>query len=367
MRSTVKSNAIPAYGSCIFATFGSTFVGAIRPVTRAPATKGPSNWTPNQVPNSFASLTARQTRSRGAFSRAFFSMRSVCEMLSVGVICNLQVAYVTVPPLDLQPKSCMSRRSRFPGPCARTYGRRSPSEMGRLGPPASGAREEAGSGARAKELPDFREASVKLLGRTGLQVLRQYLPARALQSGGKNLILTLQTRRRRKEIVESRFDCLWGDLVRPVGRAQEGSREYGLEVGARELFRGGIDHIAEPVDPASRAGFLQEDAEELVVFFPSAGIEERQVLFGTALPLQVDRDQVGPGRDQEPDDAAPILGLTHERREGGEDSVGRPGVALLLSVAEESIRFVDHDDDRIQGSEHLENLLDVGLGDPLPL
>jgi hypothetical protein len=55
-------------------------------VIEAPSTKGPSKRTPNQRPNSSASLMARYTRSSGARSTTRFSIRSVS-------ICNLLVAY----------------------------------------------------------------------------------------------------------------------------------------------------------------------------------------------------------------------------------------------------------------------------------
>src|SRR5262249_46458310 len=48
-----------------------------RPVRCAPAAKGPSSSTPNQVPNSLATLMARHTRESGARRTIFFSMRSV--------------------------------------------------------------------------------------------------------------------------------------------------------------------------------------------------------------------------------------------------------------------------------------------------
>src|SRR5690242_5472015 len=54
----------------------------------APTAKGPSNLTPNQLPNSRLSEIARHTRSRGARRRTFFSMRSVLWLIR-----NLQVAH----------------------------------------------------------------------------------------------------------------------------------------------------------------------------------------------------------------------------------------------------------------------------------
>src|SRR5262249_25472781 len=65
----------------------STVVGTILPVSRRPSTKGPSNATPNQLPNLAESLIACHTRSRGARSRMFFSIRSVFMR-------NLLVAYL---------------------------------------------------------------------------------------------------------------------------------------------------------------------------------------------------------------------------------------------------------------------------------
>src|ERR1044072_3976036 len=63
----------------------------MRPVTRSPAANGPSSAARNQVPNSWESVMARQTRERGARRTIFFSMRSV---LDIG---NLRVAYARRP------------------------------------------------------------------------------------------------------------------------------------------------------------------------------------------------------------------------------------------------------------------------------
>src|SRR4029453_4034281 len=63
-------------------------VGTMTPRKRAPATKGPSNLTPNHSPNSFASVRAFQTRAREAISSTRFSIRSVTPT----PIRNLQVA-----------------------------------------------------------------------------------------------------------------------------------------------------------------------------------------------------------------------------------------------------------------------------------
>src|SRR5436190_24205384 len=63
----------------------------------APGENGRSNSTPNHLPNSWASVMARQTRARGARSRIFFSTRSVL----VTDIRNLQVAVVYTRPRHL--------------------------------------------------------------------------------------------------------------------------------------------------------------------------------------------------------------------------------------------------------------------------
>ena len=58
--------------------------------------------TRNQVPNSSASVSARQTRDRGARSRIFFSMRSVF------VVCATSWLHVTGSPPEMQPLGCPS-------------------------------------------------------------------------------------------------------------------------------------------------------------------------------------------------------------------------------------------------------------------
>lgn len=73
----------PACDCWRLATSPSTVVGLIAAVTDVPATNGPSKRTPNQRPNSSASLMARHTRSSGARSTTCFSI----------FICNLLVAY----------------------------------------------------------------------------------------------------------------------------------------------------------------------------------------------------------------------------------------------------------------------------------
>src|SRR5437870_361403 len=61
----------------------------ILPRMVAPSAKAPSSFTPNHAPNSRASVSARQTRDRGARNRMDFSIRSV--LVTVG---NLLVAVI---------------------------------------------------------------------------------------------------------------------------------------------------------------------------------------------------------------------------------------------------------------------------------
>ena len=50
------------------------------------------------------------------------------------------------------------------------------------------------------------------------------------------------------------------------------------------------------IDVARRleAALLQHDAEQRLVLLVALRVEEREVLFGTTLPLEIDRQQVGP-------------------------------------------------------------------------
>src|SRR5580658_37218 len=79
---------LPSYAFCLAATSAFTLVGVIDPPIFFPGANVPSNFIPNQVPNSFESLIARQTLARGARSKIFFSIRSVVVVF----MRNLQVA-----------------------------------------------------------------------------------------------------------------------------------------------------------------------------------------------------------------------------------------------------------------------------------
>src|SRR5215472_8592569 len=93
------SNGSPSYGFWALATSAFTVVGTITPRIDAPGSNRPSNFMPNQLPNSVESASARHTRFRGACSRIFFSMRSAflrqppgCRLTGSKNKCNHQVA-----------------------------------------------------------------------------------------------------------------------------------------------------------------------------------------------------------------------------------------------------------------------------------
>ena len=77
-----------------------------------------------------------------------------------------------------------------------------------------------------------------------------------------------------------------------------------------------------------QAQLLHHHLVDLVVLGRGLRIEERDVLLGPALALEVDRQQVGPGGDQEPEDLAAVPGVAHERGDLREDAVLRARVAL---------------------------------------
>jgi len=70
--SILTSNGMPSYSFWALATSASTIVGAITPRMQAPDANGPSNFMPNQLPNSVEFDNARQTRFRGARDTIFF-------------------------------------------------------------------------------------------------------------------------------------------------------------------------------------------------------------------------------------------------------------------------------------------------------
>ena len=111
-----------------------------------------------------------------------------------------------------------------------------------------------------------------------------------------------------------------------------------------------------------RSHLLREDREHLADLALVRRVEQRDVHLGAALPLQVDRQQVGPGRQQHPDDAAAIPRVAHLRRDHAEHAARRSGVAVLLASAERDVGLIDDHDDRAHGAQHRQHAFEVALG-----
>src|SRR5439155_15836414 len=81
-----------------------------------------------------------------------------------------------------------------------------------------------------------------------------------------------------------------------------------------------------------------------------------------ALPLEVDRQEIRPTREQHPDDLAAIARVAHLAGDHREDSAGGAGIALSLAIAKRSVGFIDNHHDGAKRPEHREHLLDVAYG-----
>ncbi len=91
------------------------------------------------------------------------------------------------------------------------------------------------------------------------------------------------------------------------------------------------------------------------------------MLLGAPLALEVHRHEVRPGGDEEPDDLAAESGVAHGLGDLAEDAAGDAAVALGVAVAEGGVGLVDHHGHGVHRSEEREDLLEVPLGDALPL
>ena len=98
----------------------------------------------------------------------------------------------------------------------------------------------------------------------------------------------------------------WRALLVPVGAAV-------LSAGVRYLEA--RRDTVQLVRRDTRAHLGGEDLEHLTDLVLVGGIEERDVHFGTALALQIDRQQIGARGEQHPDDAAAVLRVAHLRRD----------------------------------------------------
>ena len=83
---------------------------------------------------------------------------------------------------------------------------------------------------------------------------------------------------------------------------------------------------------------------------------------GRPLPLEVDRQQVGPAGQEHPDQLAAVAGVAHLAGDHREDAARGARVAAGLAVAERRVGLVDDHDDRPHGPEDGEELLEVALG-----
>ena len=66
------------------------------------------------------------------------------------------------------------------------------------------------------------------------------------------------------------------------------------------------------------------------------------MLLRPALPLEVDGQEVGTARDEEPDDLSPVLRVAHEVRDLGENPAGGARIAHGSPLPEKGVRLVDH-------------------------
>ena len=96
------------------------------------------------------------------------------------------------------------------------------------------------------------------------------------------------------------------------------------------------------------------------------GIEERDVLLGAALALEIHGEQVGTAGEQEPDHLAAQLGVAHELRDLREDAAGDAAIAGARAIAELRVGLVHDHGDRAHGLQQVQDALQVAFGDALP-
>src|SRR6185503_18436723 len=91
----------------------------------------------------------------------------------------------------------------------------------------------------------------------------------------------------------------------------------------------------------------------------SLRIEERDVLFGATLTLQVDRQQVRAAGHEYPEDAAAVFRVTHRGRKLREDSRVDPRIPSAFARAEGCICFVDNHHDGRESLKEVQNLFQI--------
>src|SRR5436305_421998 len=90
------------------------------------------------------------------------------------------------------------------------------------------------------------------------------------------------------------------------------------------------------------------------------------MFFRAALALEVDRKQIRPAGEQEPDDLAAIVGVAHKLRDLGEDAIAHATVTGAGTVAKLRIGFIDDDADGAHGLEQVEHPLQIAFSNALP-
>ena len=142
--------------------------------------------------------------------------------------------------------------------------------------------------------------------------LGEQLARSTLRDRHQRLELHLERIAGRHEIGERFLQVLGGHpLALVVDRAQLGAHQRRLDVRPRHLgqvrWKDGHDVAVE-----SHLGLLGHDLDQLDPLLGRLRIEERQVLLGASLPLQVHGQQIRAAGEQEPDDLAAVLGVPHE-------------------------------------------------------
>src|SRR6266568_2852148 len=87
------------------------------------------------------------------------------------------------------------------------------------------------------------------------------------------------------------------------------------------------------------ANFSLHSAKECETLFGRVRIEQGNVFLGSALPLQVNRQQVGTAGEEKPNHFPAQLGIPHELCDLGKHTVAHATIARTRSVAELSISF----------------------------
>jgi hypothetical protein len=112
---------------------------------------------------------------------------------------------------------------------------------------------------------------------------------------------------------------------------------------------------------ARREPICREDHEHLADLVFIRRVEEWDVDLRPALSLEIDRQQIGPGREQHPDDAAPVLCVAHLRGNHPKHTARRSRIALLLPAPERGVRLVHDHDNRPHRAEHCQDMFQVAF------